>query len=129
MKEQKDAAKEAFDRASLASFLGCLQVAGKQERFCCRVPVPGDDGDRMQGGVDPGDKTQTPIRSIQRIMRGSTARGARPQPGALPDLPRPAAGCIYQHAPGPLCAGIAHGLRNEPHCSAGSLYLFAQRSS
>jgi GrpB-like predicted nucleotidyltransferase (UPF0157 family) len=28
-----------------------------------------------------------------------------------------------------LVAAISHGLRNEPHCSAGSLYLFVQRSS
>ncbi len=42
-----------------------VQVGGKQERFFCRVPVPGDDGCGVQGGMDPDDKAQTPIRGIQ----------------------------------------------------------------
>jgi|SRR6516164_2561173 hypothetical protein len=41
------------------------QVGGKQERFFCRVPVPGDDSDRMQRRVDPADEAQAPIGGIQ----------------------------------------------------------------
>ena len=33
VKEEKEAAKEAFDATALAQFLACLQVGGKQERF------------------------------------------------------------------------------------------------
>jgi hypothetical protein len=47
VKEQRDATKEAFDGTALAEFLASLQVGGKQERFFCGVPVPGDDGDRI----------------------------------------------------------------------------------
>ena len=79
VKEEEDATKEAFDGTAQALFLACLQVGGRQERFCCRVPVSGDDGDRMQGGMDPGDEPQAEIR---RHPGGSCAggwnRGARP---------------------------------------------------
>src|SRR5215472_4884464 len=42
-----------------------VQVGGKQERFCWRVPVPGDDGNGMQCVMDPGDEAQARVGGIQ----------------------------------------------------------------
>jgi hypothetical protein len=37
VKEQENAAKEAFNATAFAHFLACLQVGGKQERFALRA--------------------------------------------------------------------------------------------
>ena len=37
VKEQENAAKEAFNATAFAQFLACLQVGGKQERFALRA--------------------------------------------------------------------------------------------
>ena len=42
-----------------------VQVGGKQERFFWRVPVPGDDRDRVEARVDPGNEAQAPIGGVQ----------------------------------------------------------------
>jgi hypothetical protein len=42
-----------------------VQVAGGQERFFWRMPVPGHDGHRVYDHVDPGDEAQAEVTSIQ----------------------------------------------------------------
>lgn len=42
-----------------------VQVGGRQEQFFWRVPVPGDDGNGSQCGMDPVDQLQSPIARIQ----------------------------------------------------------------
>ena len=64
MEEQKDAAKEAFDGTALAQFLfgpGRWQAGA----VFLVLGVPGDDRDRVQRGMDPGDETQVPIGGVQ----------------------------------------------------------------
>jgi len=64
VKEQKDAAKEAFNGTAFAEFLfgpGGWQAGA----VLLALGVPGDDRDRMKGGVDPSDEAQAPIRSVQ----------------------------------------------------------------
>ena len=56
MKAQKDAAKVAFDSATLAQFLfgpGWRQAGAVLLTF----RIPGDDGDRMDSRMDPGAKS------------------------------------------------------------------------
>lgn len=64
MKEEEDTPKEAFDGGALAEFLfgpGRRQAGA----VLLALGIPGDDCDRMQGGVDPSDETQAPIGSVQ----------------------------------------------------------------
>jgi hypothetical protein len=42
-----------------------VQVGGKQERFFCLLPIPGDDHHSSEHTMDPSDETQTPIACIQ----------------------------------------------------------------
>ena|SRR5437588_772984 len=42
-----------------------VQVGGKQKRFFWRLGWKANDRDGMQGGMDPGDETQAPIRRVQ----------------------------------------------------------------
>ena len=42
-----------------------VQVGGRQERFFCRVPVPGNHRDGTQNGVNPMDQLESPIACIQ----------------------------------------------------------------
>jgi len=58
-------------RLSNSSF---VQVGGRQERFFWRVPVPGDDGNGAQRGMDLVDQVQAPLGRIQ-------PDDARTQPG------------------------------------------------
>jgi hypothetical protein len=51
-----------------------VQVGGKQDRFFCRVPVPRDDGDRVERGMDPGDEPQAPIGGVQADDAGADLR-------------------------------------------------------
>src|SRR5437764_344001 len=64
VEEQEDAAKKAFDRTALAKFL--FRPGGRQaEAVLLPFGIPGNDGGGVQGGVDPGDETQSPIGGIQ----------------------------------------------------------------
>ncbi len=64
MKEEEDAAKEAFDATTFAQFL--FGPSGRQTgAILLPLGVPGDDGHSTQGGMDPGDEAQPPIGSIQ----------------------------------------------------------------
>src|SRR5438093_2178 len=64
MKEEKDAAKEAFDATALAQFL--FGPGGRQAgAVLLTLGVPGDDRDRSEGGMDPSDEAQPPIGRIQ----------------------------------------------------------------
>ena len=63
MKEEEDAAKEAFDGSALTEFLfgsGGWQAGS----VLLLLGSPGDDGGGMQGGVDPGDEAQAPISGV-----------------------------------------------------------------
>jgi hypothetical protein len=64
VKEQEDAAKEAFDGTALAEF---LFGPGGRQAGTVLLPLggPGDDGGGMQSGVDPGDEAQAPLGSVQ----------------------------------------------------------------
>src|SRR5437588_582336 len=64
MKEEKDAAKEAFDGTALAQFLGC---PGRRQAGAVLLPfgVPGDDRCGVQSAMDPGNELEAPIASIQ----------------------------------------------------------------
>ena len=42
-----------------------VQVGGKQERFFWRLGWKADNGDRMEGRVDPSDEAQAPIGGVQ----------------------------------------------------------------
>src|SRR5260370_2371321 len=42
-----------------------VQVGGKQERFFCLLPIPGDDRHSSDNTVDPSYETQTPTPAIQ----------------------------------------------------------------
>src|SRR5437763_6789408 len=64
MKKEEDAAKEAFDGTAFAEFL--FGPSGWQaEAVLLALGVPGNDRDGMQGGMDPGDETQAPVRRVQ----------------------------------------------------------------
>src|SRR5205823_5111298 len=64
VKEEKDAAKEAFNGGALAEFL--FGPGGRQARaLLLPFGIPGNDGDRAQDVVDPVDETQAPIGRIQ----------------------------------------------------------------
>ena len=64
MKEQEDAAKEAFDGTALAEFF--FGPGGWQARaVLLPLGIPGNDGDRVQGDVNPGDESQAPIGGVQ----------------------------------------------------------------
>jgi hypothetical protein len=64
MKEKEHAAKEELNGIALAQF---LFGRGWRQTGAVLLPlwVPGDDGDGKQGGMNPGDQAQTPIRSVQ----------------------------------------------------------------
>ena len=64
VKEQEDAAKEAFDGTAQALFL-FGPSGGKHERFFCRLGWKANNGDCVQGGMDPGDEPQAPIGGVQ----------------------------------------------------------------
>ena len=55
MKEEKDAAKEAFDGTAFAQF---LFGSGRRQAGAIFLAfgVPGDNCDRAQGGMNPGDE-------------------------------------------------------------------------
>jgi hypothetical protein len=42
-----------------------VQVAGRQERFCWRVPIPGDHGNCSSHAMNPGKQAQAPLGGIQ----------------------------------------------------------------
>ena len=55
MKEEEDATKEAFDGAAFAQFL--FGPGGRQTgAIFLPFGIPGDDGDRAQDRMDPGDE-------------------------------------------------------------------------
>ena len=63
-KEKEDTAKEAFNGAAFAQFL--FRPSKRQARaVLLSFRVPGDDGDGSQGGMNPVDELQPPIRRIQ----------------------------------------------------------------
>jgi len=75
--KEQDAAKEAFNGATLASS-SLVQVEGLLLPF----GIPGNNGDCTQDAVDPVDETQAPIGRIQaddaRAKRkGRTAHSKR----------------------------------------------------
>ncbi len=64
MKEEEDTSKEAFNGAAFAQFFfgpGWRQAGA----VLLSLGIPGDDGDGMQGGVDPVDELKAPIIGIQ----------------------------------------------------------------
>jgi len=69
-------------------------VGGRQERFCRRVALPGDDGHRAQDGMDPADKLQTPIARIQtddpraKVLEVNCPLQERPGKGSIVDVGR-----------------------------------------
>jgi hypothetical protein len=64
MEEEKNAAKEALDATAFAQLL--FGPSGRQTRaFFLAFGIPGDHGNRSQNRVNPGNKAQTPIGSIQ----------------------------------------------------------------
>jgi hypothetical protein len=66
VKEQKEAShpKRSME-LRLPNSSRASRWEAREERFFRRVPVPGDDSDGMQDGVNPGDEAQTPIRGVQ----------------------------------------------------------------
>jgi hypothetical protein len=50
-----------------------VQVGGKRERFFCRLGLGGNDGDRAEVGVNPGNEAQAPIAGIQAYQAGADA--------------------------------------------------------
>jgi hypothetical protein len=79
--KEQDAAKEAFNGATLAEFL--LGPDGRQAgALLLPFGIPGNNGDCTQDAVDPVDETQAPIGRIQaddaRAKRkGRTAHSKR----------------------------------------------------
>ena len=64
MKEQKDAAKEAFNRTAFAQFL--FDPRGRQAgAILLAFGVPGHDSHGPKHAVDPGDETHTLLACIQ----------------------------------------------------------------
>src|SRR5579863_3932586 len=64
MKEEKEAAKEAFDGTALAQLL--LRPGRRQAgAVLLTFGVPRDDRCGVQSAMDPGDKLEAPIASIQ----------------------------------------------------------------
>ena len=73
MKEEKNAAKEAFDGTTLAQFLSC--PGGRQAgAILLTLGIPRNDSFGTKDGMNPGDEAQTPLGSIQANNTGTDVR-------------------------------------------------------
>jgi len=81
VKKEENPAKEALDGGALAQLLSS-PGGGKAGTVLLAFGIPGNDGHSTQDGVDPADKLQAEVTSIETGELGQGRRQRRDRRGA-----------------------------------------------